>query len=177
MKHVGLLACAIFACLLTASPAFAADDDEGGLLGNSYASQMRKLGDDKLRITTRKRVRGSLEEATKPGTSVYEALASIQQAASLRACIEAKNLGYDVVEVLGARNLSTAEDRRGTDKSPGGVNEKDFTWGGSQHYTQSVELVIEVTIGLIDGPMPENPPASYIDVNQVLIQYGLAEVS
>lgn len=148
---------------------------QGGLMGNSYSSQMKKVGKDKLRITTRKKVRGDLEEASTPGTTVYDALAAIQQAAVLRAAVEAKNLGYDVVNVVSARNLSQALDKRGSDRSPGGVSESEFAWGGASHYTQEVELVIEITVALIEGGMPESPPSSYIDVNETLKAFGAAQ--
>jgi len=160
--------------MVLASPPLPAAD-EGGLVGNSYASQMIRVDDDKLRITTRKKVRGDLEEASRPGTSVYKALEAIQQAATLRAALEAKNLGYDVIDVVSARNLSKTIEKRSSNRSPGGVNEKDFSWGGSNNYTQDVELEIEITVALIEGKMPESPPSSYADVNEILKAFGLAQ--
>lgn len=175
MKHASKVFAAMLAYLLAVGPAAVAQDEEGGLLGNTYASHMNRTAEDILKITTRKRVRGDIEEASRPGTSVNDALVAIQQAASLRAAVEAKHLGYDIFEVMHARDLSRVEARRGSDQSAGGISESDYTWGGTSHYTDSVELEIEITVRLVEGAMPNPIPVSYVDVNEVLFAYGLAE--
>ena len=86
----------VAAMLVATTTADTAEMKKGGLLGNSYASQVRQINDTTLRITTRKKVEGDLDEVNKPGTTMYNALVGVQNGASARAAIEAKNLGYDV---------------------------------------------------------------------------------
>lgn len=169
-----LIFCAIILAFLAGAVNTAWAAESGGVVGNSYSSTMIQPTTDTMRITTRKRVRGDINEADKAGTSVNEALVAIQNAAEVRAAIEAKAMGYDVVEVISYRNKSQNIEKRSASRAPGGINEKDFTWGGgTPNYTDEVELIIEVDMKLIAGSMPQNPPASYIDVNEVLQAWGL----
>jgi len=149
---------------------------KGGLVGNSYASEMRKINDTTLRITTRKKVSGDLNEVNKPGTTMYNALVAVKNGASARAAIEAKNLGYDVFQVLGSRNLTQVIEKRNASADlGGGLSESGFTFAQG-HYTNDVELAIELTVKLIPGKMPENPPKDYADVNALLAQFGLTDL-
>ena len=159
--------------LVAANNTDAAEMKKGGLVGNSYASQVQQINGDTLRITTRKKVTGDLDEVNKPGTTMYNALVAVQNGASARAAMEAKNLGYDVVQVLGSRNLTQVQEKRNaTADLGGGMSESSFTFAQG-HYYNDVELVIEITVRLIPGKMPENPPKDYMDVNAVLAQLGL----
>jgi hypothetical protein len=147
-----------------------------GLIGNSYASQMKQIDDTTLRITTCKRVSGDLDEVNKPGTSMYNALVAVQNGASARAAVEAKNLGYDVFQVLGSRDLTQVQEKRNASSDMGGgLSESEFTFAPG-HYINDVELSIEITVKLIPGKMPANPPEDYVDVNAVLAQFGLADL-
>jgi len=162
--------------LTTATVANAAEMKKGGLIGNSYASQVQQINDDTLRITTRKKVTGDLEEVNKPGTTMYDALVAVQNGAGARAAIEAKNLGYEVLQVLGSRNLTEVQEKRNaTADLGGGLSESAFTFAQG-HYYNDVELAIELTVKLIPGKMPENPPQDYMDVNAVLAQFGLTDL-
>jgi hypothetical protein len=154
----------------------AADKKSGGLVGNTYASQMRQIDDTTLRITTRKKVKGDLDEVNKPGTTMYNALIGVQNGASARPAIEAKYLGYDVFQVLGSRNLTQVQEKRNASADlGGGISESAFTFAPG-HYTNEVELAIEVTVKLIPGAMPTDPPEDYVDVNVLLDQFGLSDL-
>jgi len=150
---------------------------KSGLVGNSYGSEMRQIDDTTLRITTRKRVSGDLEEVNKPGTTMYNALVAVRNGASSRAAVEAKYLGYDVFQVLGSRDLTQVMEKRNAsaDLSGDGLSETGFTFAQG-HYTNDVELAIEITVKLIPGKMPANPPQDYVDVNAVLAQFGLTDL-
>ncbi len=149
---------------------------KGGLVGNSYSSEMRQINDTTLRITTRKKVSGDLDEVNKPGTTMYNALVDVKNGASARAAIEAKHLGYDVFQVLGSRNLTQVIEKRNASADlGGGLSESGFTFAQG-HYTNDVELAIELTVKLIPGKMPENPPKDYVDVNSLLAQFGLTDL-
>ena len=162
--------------LVAATATDAAEMKKGGLVGNSYASQVQQINDNTLRITTRKKVSGDLEEVNKPGTTMYDALVAVQNGASARAAIEAKNLGYDVLQVLGSRNLTEVQEKRNaTADLGGGLSESAFTFAQG-HYYNDIELAIELTVKLIPGKMPENPPQDYMDVNAVLAQFSLTDL-
>jgi hypothetical protein len=180
----------VAAMLIAATAACTTDTKKGGLVPNSYASQVQKINDTTLRITTRKTVSGDLEEVNKPGTTMYKALLTVQNGASARAAMEAKNLGYDVIQVLGSRNLTEVREKRNatadifgentTDSANSfsqshGVGESGYTFAQG-HYNNDVELAIELTVKLIPGKMPENPPKDYMDVNAVLTQIGLTDL-
>ena len=168
--------CLVATMFVAATTACTAKNKRSGLIGTSYASQVRQINDTTLRITTRKKVSGDLDEVNKPGTTMYNALVAVQNGASARAAIEAKNLGYDVFQVLGSRNLTQVLEKRnaGADLG-GGLSESEFTFAPG-HYTNDVELAIEVTVKLIPGKMPENPPEDYVDVNAILVQFGLMDL-
>jgi hypothetical protein len=167
----------VTALLVSVTTGVAVEMKKGGLLGNSYASEVRQTDDTKLRITTRKKVTGDLEEASKPGTTMYKALLGVTNGASARAAIEAKYLGYEVIQVLGSRNLTQVQEKRNAsaDLFGDGTSESAFTFAPG-HYHDEVELAIEVTVELIPGKMPENPPEDYVDVNAVLLQFGLMDL-
>ena len=166
----------VAAILMAATTGCAAKMKKGSLVGNSYASQVQQIKDDTLRITTRKKVTGDLEEVNKPGTTMYNALVAVQNGASARAAMEAKNLGYDVLQVLGSRNLTQVQEKRNaTADLGGGMSESAYTFAQG-HYYNDVELAIELTVKLIPGKMPENPPQDYMDVNAVLEQIGMTDL-
>jgi hypothetical protein len=160
------------AMLVATGTASAVEMKKGGLLGNSWASEVRQIDDTTLRITTRKKVSGDLDEVNKPGTTMNKALAGVKNGTSARAAVEAKNLGYDVIQVLGSRDLTQVQEKR---NASGGLGESGFTFAPG-HYSNEVELAIEVTVKLIPGMMPENPPEDYADVNAILMQFGLMDL-
>jgi hypothetical protein len=172
----------------------AADKKKGGLVGNSYASQMEQISDTSIRITTRKKVSGTMDEINTPGTTTYKAFQQIQSATMVRAALEAKNLGFAAVKAGGVRDLTKTISKRvskgldgagtttsldssgnktSTNTCPGGICESDFTFAQG-HYGSDVELAIEVTFDMFKE-MPADP-TGYTDVNQVLVQAGLADV-
>jgi hypothetical protein len=176
---------------LASSGALAANQkkaQKGGLIGNSYASQMDQVDDTTLRITTRKKVTGDLAEVNTPGTTTYNALQVVSTGSSVRAALEAKNLGYKVFQVVGVRSLSQNPERQTSNVSEasttqrrnanadlgGGLSESAFTFAPG-HYTTDVEIALEITIKLVPGEMPANAPNDYIDVEKVLKQVGLSE--
>ena len=163
--------------IAVATTADAAKKKKGGLVGNSYASQMDQIDDTTLRITTRKKIAGDLDEVNTPGTTMYNALVGVQNGASARAAIEAKNLGYDVFQVLGSRNLTQTQEKRNAsaDITGNGDSESGFTFAPG-HYTNDVELAIELTVKLVPGQMPDNAPQGYVDVNALLAQFGLGDM-
>ena len=167
----------VSAMLVAATTGCAAKGKKGSLIGDSYASQVRQINDTTLRITTRKKVSGDLDEVNKPGTTMYNALVTVQNGASARAAMEAKNLGYDVLQVLGSRNLTQVQEKRNAtaDLFGDGTSESAYTFAQG-HYYNDVELAIELTVKLIPGKMPENPPKDYMDVNAVLEQIGMTDL-
>jgi len=175
-KAVVLNTLSVMAMSVALAGCLTAKKENGGLVGNSYNSQMRQIDNTTLRITTRKRVSGDLDEVSKPGTSMYNALIAVQNGATARAAIEAKNLGYDVFQVLGSRNLTQVQEKRNASADlGGGVSESGFTFAPG-HYTDDVILAIEITVKLIPGKMPPNPPQGYVDVDEVLTQLGLTDL-
>jgi hypothetical protein len=165
----------LVAAILAATAACTTDTKKGGLIPNSYDSQVQKINNTTLRITTRKTVSGDLEEINKPGTTVYNALVAVQNGAGARAAMEAKNLGYEVLQVLGSRNLTRVQEKRNASADIGGTSESSFTFAKG-HYYNDIELAIELTVKLIPGKMPENPPKDYMDVNAVLAQIGMIDL-
>lgn len=136
-----------------AAPAVFGKPKKGGSIGNSYSSQMVVVNDKSLRITTRKRVSGSMEEINKPGTSVYKALQAVADAANLRAAVETKYLGYGAFRVLGFRNLTTSQQPR--ENSRNAMGEGNFTFAPG-NYSDDIELAIELTIELLPA-RPADP--------------------
>jgi hypothetical protein len=161
--------------LMTLAGCSPANKKSGGIVGDSYGSQMTQVNDTTLRITTRKRVSGDLKEVNKPGTTMYNTLIAVQNGATARAAIEAKNLGYDVFKVLSSRNLTQVHEKRNVSADLGGLSEREYTFAPG-HYKKDVVLAIEITVKLIPGKMPTNPPQDYVDVNTVLAKLGLTDV-
>ncbi|MGC3980871.1 MAG: hypothetical protein QM808_06420 [Steroidobacteraceae bacterium] len=169
------IAIATLAFLLALPATHAASKKTGGLIGNSYASQFDRIDADTLRITTRKKVTGDINEVNKPGTTMYNALLAVQAGASVRAALEAKNLGYQVFQLQGVRNLTQSLEKRSASVDHGAGPENSYTFAPG-HYTTDIEIAIEMTVKLIAGPMPATPPEDYVNVDQMLIQAGLAEL-
>jgi hypothetical protein len=143
----------------------------GGSVGNSYASQLNVINDMALRITTRKRVSGSMDEVTRPGSSTYRALQAVADAASLRAAIETKYLGYGAFRVRGFRNLTTSQQPRAN--SLNATGEAGYTFGPG-NYNDSIELAIELTIELLPA-MPAEPEGKDVyDVEPILQAAGIS---
>lgn len=142
----------------------------GGLIGNSYGSQMDQISDTSIRITSRKKVAGDLQEINTPGTSIYKAFIGVSDAAVVRAAVEARNLGFKALKPSGTRNLSQTTERRSASSCPGGICESDFTFAKGT-YSTDVELAIEVTFDMYKE-VPADP-TGYVDVEQVLKQVGL----
>lgn len=157
--------------ILGAWQAEAADKkSSGGLLGNTYNSQFQQITDTSIRITSRKKVAGTLDEINTPGTSTYKAFSAINDASVVRAAVEARNLGFKALKVSGTRNVSQTTERRSASSCPGGVCENSFTFAKG-NYSTDVELGIEVTFDLLkDVPADAT---GYIDVEKVLKQVGL----
>jgi hypothetical protein len=175
-QRIGWLLMGVLA--MAAQNSHAADAKKGGLVGNSYASQMEQISDSLLRITARKKVAGAVSEINTPGTSTYQALQAVQIGAVVRAAIEARNQGYKVFQVVSknADQSRIIEKRSASHDFFGdGVTEKNsvFAYG---HYTDDVELVLEMTVKLLPGDMPVNPTPDFFDVDAVLIEAGLADV-
>ncbi|MGC3983141.1 MAG: hypothetical protein QM808_17950 [Steroidobacteraceae bacterium] len=165
--------CAFVSVLLLAVgvSADAADKKKsGGLIGNSYGSQMELISDSIMRVTTRKKVQGTLDEITTPGTSTYNAFNSVQNAAVVRAAVEARNLGFKALKVSGTRNLSSTSERRSASSCPGGICESDFTFAKGS-YSTDVELAIELTFDLLKEVPAEG--TGVVDVEAILKQFGL----
>jgi hypothetical protein len=152
----------------------AAKPDKGGLLGNSYASQMELVQADRIRITSRKKVTGSLEEVDTPGKTTNVAYAQIKDVTMVRAAVEAHNLGFAALKILGSRNLSRVNEKRGNSDCRNNVAdrscESDHVMAPG-HYLTDVELAIEVTFDMLKT-MPTEA-TDYIDVAQLMKQYGL----
>lgn len=175
IKLLSVLLVAVLSLAVIAADA-ADKQKKGGLIGNSYASQMDQIDDTTLRITTRKKVTGDIAEVNKPGTTMYNALTAVQMGASVRAAIEAKNLGFNVLQLQGVRNLTQTVEKRSASVDRGGGAENSFTFAPG-HYTNDVEVAIELTVKLVPGAMPATPPEGYIDVNQILIEAGLGDMA
>ncbi|MCC7462273.1 MAG: hypothetical protein IT480_07405 [Gammaproteobacteria bacterium] len=136
-------------------PASYGKPKKGGSIGNSYASQMVPINASSLRITTRKRISGSMEEINKPGTSAYKALQAVADAATLRAAVETRYLGYGAFRVLGFRNLSTSQQPHQSARNA--MGEDSFTFAPGK-YDENIELAIELTIEL----MPATPQGARV---------------
>lgn len=151
----------------------------GGMVGNSYASQLVQLDPTTLQITTRKRVTGDLDEVTKPGTTTYKALAQVIASAKLRAALESKNLGYRYFLVQGVQNQSRTIEERSSQS--GAIPESGFSFAPG-HYGNDVELIIQATVklwGKADDPATQNatPPENAYDVDKVLADAGLGQAN
>lgn len=155
----------------TPPPATYGKPKKGGSIGNSYPSQMVPVSDTSLRITTRKRVSGSMEEINKPGTSVYKALQAVADAATLRAAVEAKYLGYGAFRVLGFRNLTTTQQPR--QNSRNAMGEGNFTFAPG-NYSEDIELAIELTIELLPSKPADPNVKDVYEVAPILQANGIA---
>jgi hypothetical protein len=133
------------ALLLTATVAFAYEKVRtGGVLGNNYSSNMVRVDDATMRVTTRKQMSGNLAEVNRPGTPMYNSLIAVQNAAAVRAAVEARALGYNVLAVLGSRDLTSPQ-----------------------------ELAVEIVVRGVPGAMPPGSGGRYLDVAKILKQFGI----
>jgi hypothetical protein len=123
----------------------------GGSLGNNYAGQLIVINERTLRITTRKRVSGSLEEINKPGSSVYKALQAVADAASLR-------------------NLTSAQQPRANSMNASG--EAGYTFAPGK-YDESIEVAIELTIELLPSGPPDPAIKEVYEVDPILKRAGI----
>lgn len=158
------------AAAATPAPGVFGKPKKGGSIGNSYASQMVAINDKSLRITTRKRISGSMEEINKPGTSAYKALQAVADAASLRAAVEAKYLGYGAFRVLGFRNLSTSQQPRQNARAA--MGEDRFTFAPGK-YDENIELAIELTIELLPARPADPEVRDVYEVSPILQANGV----
>ncbi|HTP39166.1 MAG TPA: hypothetical protein VMI92_06285 [Steroidobacteraceae bacterium] len=173
MKQILLGGLAAAGLMLAANAAIAKDKTkDGGVIGNSYGSQMVVVNDNTIRITTRKRISGDLNEVNTPGTTMAKALQQVSDAALVRAGVEGRAMGYHVLKVVSSRNLSATEEKRNA--SNGQAPETGFTFAPG-HYTNDVILSIEVTVQGVPGAMPENPDPSLIDVDALLKKWGIPD--
>lgn len=153
-----------------AAPATYGKPKKGGSIGNSYSSQMIVVNDRTLRITTRKRVSGSLEEINKPGSSTYKALQAVADAASLRSAVETKYLGYPAFRVVTLRNLTTSQQARANSMNASG--EAGYTFAPGK-YDESVELAIELTIELLSKRPADPATRDVYEVEPILKAAGV----
>jgi len=137
---------------------------------NSYGSECTRLSDSKIRITTRKKVQGTLEEVNTPATTTYKAFQLVLNAAAFRAALEARGMGFKALKVSATHDLSQTTERQSASSCPGNVCQKDFTFAQGTYITD-VELAIEITYDLF-----KDVPADMtdvIDADKVLKQYGM----
>ena len=151
-------------------PAQAADKTKKytGVEKNSYGSEFSLLSESSIRVTTRKKVQGTLDEINTPGTTTYKAFQNVVNAAVYRAALEGNALGFKALKVSGTRNLSQTTERRSASSCPGGICEKDFQMAPGTYVTD-VELALELTMDMYKE-LPADP-AGYIDVENVLSQF------
>ena len=160
---------ALSALLAVTPPGFAAKRETA--MDNTWGSEARFVDDDTVRITTRKRVAGDLEEINKPGTTVYNTFQNVQNITLLRAALECKQAGYDLFRVTGTRDITQQRDRN---RVSGNVKEEDFTFAPG-HYTAEIDLGIQVTVDLLAGPMPDPRPDATYSADEILIANGIVE--
>ena len=168
-RVLGLLL--VFVATAALLPAQAADKGKKyvGVEKNSYGSEFTLLSETSMRVTTRKKVQGSLDEINTTGTTTYKAFQNVINATVYRAAIEAKALGFNALKVSATRNLSQTTERQSASSCPGGICQKDFSFAPGTYITD-VELALELTIDMIKD-LPADA-ASYIDVENVLKQFG-----
>ena len=141
------------------------------LLKNSYASQAVRIDETTLRITARMRVAADPNEVLKPGTTMYEALQTVGNTATLRAALETWQRNNRYFEVLGYHSTTQKIERRNASGGP--TPERNFTWAPG-HYFDDVELEIEVTIRMISPTQPAAElPAGVQDADDILRKAGL----
>lgn len=134
---------------------------------NSYGSEVALVGETGLRVTTRSKVQGTLDEINTPGTSTYKAFQNVINAAMYRAAVEANALGYKALKVSATHNRSQTTERRSASSCPGNICEKDFSFAPG-NYVTDVELALELILEL-HRELPADA-AAYIDVDYVLSQ-------
>lgn len=161
---------AVLATVWLAGAVPAASKNKGGLLGNSYSSQLEQVNDTSFRIISRKKVRGTLDEINVPGSTVNKAFAQVADATLVRAAVEARNLGFKVIRAGATRDLSKTLEKRSVSMCPGGICENAFVFAYG-HYFTDVEMAIEVTFDLTNTRPADTP--GYYDVGDLLAQYGL----
>jgi hypothetical protein len=142
----------------------------GGILGNGYASTMSRVDDVTMRITTRKQISGDLEEVNKPGTTMYNTLVAVQNAATVRAAVEAEALGYKVLEVEGSRDLSKVQEKRAASSGPTPATGFTFAPG---FYHNDVELAIEIVVKAVPGDVPAVVGPKTLDVEKILKAFNI----
>ncbi len=116
----------------------------GGVLGNNYSSTMLRIDDVTMRVTTRKQLNGNLAEVNRPGTPMYNSLVAVQNAAAVRAAVEARALGYNVLAILASRDLTSPQ-----------------------------ALAVEIVVRGVPGAMPAGSSGRYLDVTRILKQFGI----
>jgi hypothetical protein len=116
----------------------------GGALGNNYSSAMVRIDDATMRVTTRKQLSGDPAAVNRPGTPQYNSLVAVQNAAAVRAAVEARALGYSALAVIGSRDLTSPQ-----------------------------ELAVEIVVRGVPGAMPPGGASRYLDVAKVLKQFGI----
>jgi len=136
----------VLAGLLMAATAVSAHEKvrTGGVVGNNYSSTMLRIDDSTMRVTTRKQLNGSLAEVNQPGTAMYRMLVAVQNAAAVRAAVEARALGYRVLEVMASRDLTSPQ-----------------------------ELTVEIVVRGVPGDMPTRGDGRFLDVGRILRQFGI----
>ncbi len=148
------------------------DSNFGGVLGNSYSSEMQPINASSFQITVRKNVTGDIAEINIPGTTVANAFEQVKAVSLLRAAIESHHLGYKYFSVSGTRSQTNIKEKRSASKDTGGgIPEKAFMLSYA-HYTTDVELVLELTIQLTNQVSTGNPN-DYVDVDQLLKAAGV----
>jgi hypothetical protein len=145
---------------------------KGGALANNYASQIQILNDSTMVVTTRKLVTGDVREINIPGSKVFNAFEQVKAAALLRTAVEAKSLGFKFFSVSGYSDLTLVREKRSASKSIGGAPPENtfvFAYG---HFTNDVEVALELTIQL-SNVAPRAESAEYVDVEQILAANGI----
>lgn len=156
--------------ILVISAAASAGDQETAM-ENTWGSEMRILEGDKIRISTRIRVAGDMDEINEPGTTIFKAFQNVQQAALLRAALESNLLGFDLFQITSTRNITKQRERN---RVTGAAREGDFTMAPGQ-YSEEIDLGIQITAQLVKGPFPEPMPGDMYNATELLIAFGLAK--
>lgn len=161
-----LIMTSITACMTYKQP------NSGGVLGNSYNSEIQPINSSSFQVTARKNVTGDVAEINIPGTTVANAFEQVKAVSLLRAAIEARHLGYKYFSVSGTRSATNVKEKRSASKDTGGgIPEKAFMLSYA-HYTTDVELVLELTIQLTNQVSNSNLN-DYVDVDQLLKAAGV----
>jgi len=146
--------------------------NQGGVIGNSYTSEMQPINQSSFLIIVRKNVTGDAAEINIPGTTVANAFEQVKAVSLLRAAIEARHLGYKYFSVSGTRSATNIKEKRSASKDTGGgIPEKAFMLSYA-HYTTDVELVLELTIQLANQVSDQDSTGA-VDVDQLLKAAGV----